>query len=471
MKTLYLSAQIRSIEPQYTGLMEKAGLAAAELAKNLAGNLPLLILAGPGNNGGDAFVAARYLKTWGLALDVLFTGDAAKLPPDAKAAYDAWSGKVLTEIPDKKYDLIVDGLFGIGLTRDLNVAYLELVNNINAMKLPVLALDVPSGLCADTGRILGAAIKATHTITFIGLKPGLFTLDGVDVAGEVHLADLGIPPSPSAGHLVDYLPYPLPARKNNSHKGSYGSVAVVGGSQGMVGAALLTAKSALLAGSGRVYCHLLATDAPLLDIDTPELMLRSVENIATDVNTLVIGMGMGHSAEAAKIISSCLQQHCPLVLDADALHLIASNDNIASTLKQRGNAVLTPHPGEAAALLHCDTTTIQADRIQSALNIAARYNAVTVLKGAGSIIATPGSLTNRARWFINHSGNPGLAAAGMGDVLAGIVGALLAQGLNTEQAALSGVYLHGLAADRLGIKVGLTASEVALEVRNILNSK
>ncbi len=464
MSPLYTTVQIRTIEQRHTGLMEKAGLAAAELAKNLVGNQPLLILAGPGNNGGDAFVAARYLKQRGLALDVLFTGDAAKLPPDAKAAYDAWNGKILTETPDKKYGLIVDGLFGIGLTRDLDADYQSLVQKINAMKSPVLALDVPSGLCADTGRILGAAIKATHTLTFIGLKPGLFTLDGVDVSGKVHLEDLGIAPSPSAGNLIDRLPYPLAARKNNSHKGSYGSVAVIGGATSMVGAAFLAAKAALLAGSGRVYCHLLAHDAPLLDLDMPEIMLRSakIEAIAQDVNALVVGIGMGRSAQAVELLKNCLKHPAPLVLDADALHLLTSG--LETTLKQRGNAILTPHPAEAAALLQCDTATIQADRIQAALNIANRYNAVTILKGAGSIIATPDG-----RWFINASGNPGLAAAGMGDVLAGIIGALLAQGLNTEQTALSGVYLHGLAADRLGIKIGLTASEVALEVRHLLN--
>lgn len=463
MKPLYNVTAIRQTEQQYTGLMEKAGLAAAELAKNLAGNQPLLILAGPGNNGGDAFVAARYLKSWGLALDVLFTGDVAKLPPDAKAAYDTWNGKVLTEIPDKKYGLIVDGLFGIGLSRDIDAIYQTLVHKINGMETPVLALDVPSGLCADTGRILGAAIKATHTLTFIGLKPGLFTLDGVDVAGEVHLADLGIPPSPSAGNLVDHLPYPLPARKNNSHKGSYGSVAVIGGAASMVGAAFLAAKSALLAGSGRVYCHLLAEDAPLLDLDMPEIMLRpaNIGAIAKDVNALIIGMGMGRSAQAAELLKNCLNHSAPLVLDADALHLLDE-----TALQKRGNAILTPHPAEAAALLRCDTTTIQTDRIQAAIKIASRYNAVTVLKGAGSVIAT-----SDGRWFVNASGNPGLAAAGMGDVLAGIIGALLAQGLSTEQGALSGVYMHGLAADRLGIKVGLTASEVALEVRKLLNSK
>jgi hydroxyethylthiazole kinase-like uncharacterized protein yjeF len=407
--------------------------------------MPVLILAGPGNNGGDALIAARYLKQWGLAPDVVCSSDN--------------SGDLLKEIPNKKYGLIIDGLFGIGLTRKLDAAYLALIEKINTMDTPVLSLDLPSGLCADTGQIFGIAIKATHTITFIGLKPGLFTLDGVDVAGKVHLADLGVSPSSSAGHLIDSLPYPLPVRKNNSHKGNYGNVAVVGGAQSMVGAALLAAKAALLAGSGRVYCHLLAADAPLLDIDMPELMLRSTETIAADVNALVVGMGMGSSAQAVEVLSSCLKHCAPLVLDADALHLLD-----AEMLQKRGNAILTPHPLEAAALLQCDTTTIQADRIQAALNIAKRYNAVTVLKGAGSIIATPDS-----RWFINASGNPGLAAAGMGDVLAGIIGALLGQGLNPEQAALSGVYLHGLAADRLGIKVGLTASEVALEVRFLLN--
>lgn len=482
---LYRTSQIRLIEQQYNAenLMEKAGLAVAELASELASaqetTASILILAGPGNNGGDAFVAARHLQARWHKISLVFTGDVTKLPADARAAHDQWlacGGHILRDIPaNTQFSLIIDGLFGIGLTRPLQEPYTALINSINHLPAPTLAIDIPSGLCADTGRVLGAAVNADHTITFIGLKPGLFTLDGPDHAGKVHCMDLGIPSAPieGSGWLVSLPPCHLPSRKRNSHKGSFGSVAVMGGAAGMVGAALLASRAALLCGSGRVYCHLLAAGAPLLDMAYPELMLRSADAaLASPQSNLftcvVAGPGMGRSAQAAASLASVLQHPAPLVLDADALHLLATDPALASTLKQRGNAILTPHPGEAAALLHCDTATVQADRIASAQRIAQRYNTTVVLKGAGSVIAMP-----NGDWYINASGNPGLSSAGMGDVLTGIIAALIAQGMEITPSTLLAVYLHGLAADALveqGIgPVGLTATEIAEETRNLIN--
>lgn len=482
LPALYRTEQIRAIERQHgtEGLMERAGLAVAELTAKLLKqhHTDILILAGPGNNGGDALVAARHLKDR-FTIHVLFTGTADNLPPDARAAYDAWiagGGKVLHEIPqDPVFDLVIDGLFGIGLTRELDARYTELIAAINSLPAAKLAIDIPSGLCADTGRLFGIAIKADQTITFIARKPGLYTLDGPDHAGQVHVADLGVVPSPETpcGWLVDTTPVGLPRRKRNSHKGSFGSVGVIGGSNGMVGAALLAGRAALLAGSGRVYCYLLAADAPSVDTDSPELMLRRDEKPAENLHCIVVGPGMGLGLQALGQLRGALATTTALVLDADALHLLAADQQLRDVLKHRSNeirAVLTPHPGEAAALLDCDTALIQADRIASALRIADLYQAVVVLKGAGSIVATPGG-----NWFVNSSGNPGLSAAGMGDVLAGIIAAFIAQGLNPEQAVLLGVYLHGKAADEMvadGIgPVGLKASEIALEVRNLLNNQ
>lgn len=478
---LYRTPHIRLIEQQHSAenLMEKAGLAVAELASELASaqetTAGILILAGPGNNGGDAFVAARYLQARWHKISLVFTGDVTTLPVDARAAHDRWlacGGHILRDIPaNTQFSLIIDGLFGIGLTRPLEAPYTALINTINQLPAPTLAIDIPSGLCADTGRVLGTAVNANHTITFIGLKPGLFTLDGPDHAGKVHCVDLGIPSTPieGSGWLVNTPPCHLPSRKRNSHKGSFGSVAVMGGAAGMVGAALLASRAALLCGSGRVYCHLLAADAPLLDMAYPELMLRSADAaLASSLECLVTGPGMGRSPQATASLASVLHHISPIVLDADALHLLATDPALASALKQRGNAILTPHPGEAAALLNCDTATVQADRIASAQRIAQQYNAIVVLKGAGSIIATPDG-----RWYINTSGNPGLSSAGMGDVLTGIIAALIAQGLDAEQSTLLGAYLHGLAADTLveqGIgPVGLTATEIAEETRNLIN--
>lgn len=493
MTPLYSVAQIRAIEQAHgtAGLMEKAGLAVATLAKELLDDesSAILIVAGPGNNGGDAFVAARHLKAWWHKVDVVFTGARGKLPPDAAAAHDAWlaaGGSVLACIPQEKHDLVIDGLFGIGLSKPLQNEYADLVRQINALSLPVLAIDIPSGLCADSGRILGEAVRAAHTLTFLGLKPGLFTLDGPDCAGFVHVSDLGVTvdsPSPLAGEswgegeaasgwLVDAPPVLPEPRSRNSHKGSYGSVGVLGGDTSMVGAALLAARAALLIGAGRVYCGLLTENAPAVDPVQPELMLRDSDALLDldRLTALAAGPGLGRSIHAATVLRRALQYPAPLLLDADALHLLAENAELRQALaaRQPGSTLLTPHPGEAAALLACGTGAVQADRIAAALRIAREYRAIALLKGAGTVTATPDG-----RWFVNASGNPGMSSAGMGDTLAGIVVGLAAQGMALEQAALLGAYLHGAAADALVAKgtgpLGLSASEVALAARTLLN--
>ncbi len=483
MNPLFTTARIRAIEQSHSteGLMEKAGLAAATLAKELAiDGLPILILAGPGNNGGDALVAARLLKLDWFDIDVVFTGAAEKLPQDAHAAHAAWldaGGETRSDIPaGRKYGLIIDGLFGIGLKRDLDPRHATLVDTVNRMDVSVLALDIPSGLCADSGRVLGNAIIADHTLTFLGLKPGLCTLDGPDHAGMVHSTDLGVPvlsdpDQPDQGWLVNTAPaLPLP-RLRNSHKGSFGSLGILGGTDAMVGAALLAGRAALLTGAGRVYCGLLADNAPSVDAGQPELMLRTIDSLLNldHLTAFVVGPGMGRDERAASTLRRAILQPLPMVLDADALHLMAQYEEIRQLWCSRTQPhIITPHPGEAAAMLGCSIADIQSDRVASALGLAITFNTIAVLKGCGSVIATPDG-----RWFINASGNAGLSSAGMGDVLAGIIGALLAQGMDALDATLLGVYLHGAAADALvadGIgPVGLTASEVALESRNLLN--
>lgn len=478
---LLRTSEIRAIEQAHgtAGLMEKAGLAVATLAKELLPDeaYSILVVAGPGNNGGDALVAARHLKSWWLHVDVVFTGDPDRMPPDAAAAYRAWldaGGELLSTLPEKSYDLIIDGLFGIGLAKPLHGNYPDLVRQINAMEAPVLAIDIPSGLCANTGRVLGEAVIADHTLTFLGLKPGLFTLDGVDCAGIVHFSDLGVDTGAVAhpqGWLLNEIPA-LPApRLRNSHKGSNGSIGVLGGDTAMVGATLLAARAALLIGAGRVYAGLLADDAPAVDPVQPELMLRDGKSLL-DLNhltALVAGPGLGRSGHAEAVLHRALRYPAPLVLDADALVLLAENTELRQALAAREHTtLLTPHPGEAAALLACSVAEVQADRIASALRISEKYWAIVLLKGAGTVIAMPDG-----QWFINASGNPGLAAAGMGDTLAGIIGGLAAQGMELDQATMLGTYLHGAAADAMvaeGIGPhGLTASEVALAARELIN--
>jgi hydroxyethylthiazole kinase-like uncharacterized protein yjeF len=475
-----LAEQATAAPPDTPSLMERAGLAAAGLAQRLLGNgTSVLVLAGPGNNGGDALVAARHLKRMWFKVTVVFTGDPEKLPPDAAKALQAWleaGGELLAEIPaGGKWDLVVDGLFGIGLARELDDRSLELVNRVNRMNLPVLALDIPSGLDSDSGRPLGAAVRAAHTLTFIGLKPGLLTADGPDYCGKIHLDLLGIPREllPEArGQLLarDELAAFLKPRPLNCHKGMLGSVGILGGAPGMAGAALLAGRAALKLGAGRVYLGLLAEPALAADLQQPELMLRPPEQLfGAELSCLVAGPGLGQSEEALHWLERALYVKPSLVLDADALNLIAAHDSLRELLsKRKGSAVLTPHPAEAARLLGTTAADIQRDRVSAALALTARFGSPVVLKGTGSVCALPDG-----GWFINPTGNPGLSSAGTGDVLAGIVGALAAQGVPPEQALLLAVHLHGAAADELVAEdtgpIGLTASEVTDKARELLN--
>ncbi len=486
---VYRTAEIRTLESKALaglkppGLMERAGLAAAEIARKITvSGGRVLIAAGPGNNGGDAFVVARHLKSWWFKVSLVFAGDAAKLSADAKAAFTAWrdcGGDSLKNIPaNQEWDLVVDGLFGIGLQRTLSGAHAELVKSINRLGATVLALDVPSGLDSDTGQVLGRAVRADHTATFIALKSGLFTMDGPDHSGEIHLCALDLDAvalHQAHGAVVgrEILASVLPTRRANTHKGDYGSVGIIGGTHGMVGAALLAGRAALNLGAGRVYVGLLAADSLGVDSQQPELMLRAAYEILKlgHLNCLAVGPGLGQSPDAHQLLASALQAELPLVLDADALNLIAVDANLQQTVGKRAAAtLLTPHPAEAGRLLACDTAAVQADRVAAATNLAARFRSFVVLKGAGSICALPDG-----KWFINTSGNPGMASAGMGDVLTGGIAALLAQGADAKHALLAGVHLHGAAADTLvaagtGL-IGITASEVIVAARTLLNSQ
>ncbi|HET9404333.1 MAG TPA: NAD(P)H-hydrate dehydratase [Burkholderiales bacterium] len=487
---IYPTAGIRAIEAAAVAgknppkLMERAGLAAAEIARDISGGTgkPVLVLAGPGNNGGDAFVVARHLKKWFFKVTVAYAGDEKKLTADARAALAAWrkAGGTLSPAPPaaRQWGLVVDGIFGIGLERDVSGRYAEWVASINGLGAPILALDVPSGLHSDTGRVMGCAVRATHTATFIALKAGLLTLDGPDHCGEIHLRTLDLDAqslSPASGFLAgrEVLAGVLKPRPLNSHKGDYGSVGVIGGDHGMVGAALLAGRAALKLGAGRVYLGLLAGDAPLLDAGQPELMLRSADEVLkfNHLSALAIGPGLGQMPDAAFYLGWALESSLPLVLDADALNLIAFDRHLAGLLNSRqGPSLLTPHPAEAARLLGTGTREVQNDRVAAALALAKRLSSLVVLKGAGSVCAAPDG-----SWHINTSGNPGMASAGMGDVLTGMVAALLSQGAEPKTALLAAVYLHGAAADRAVVNgtgpIGLTATETIETARGLLNQR
>ncbi|HUX31990.1 MAG TPA: NAD(P)H-hydrate dehydratase [Thiobacillus sp.] len=453
---LFTAAAMREIDRQWAArhpaasLMARAGADAAELAGTLASEsgAPVLVLAGPGNNGGDALVAARRLTAQGFRVDVVSRADPARLPPDAARAWAGWrenGGTILADIPPlRRYSLVIDGLFGLGLQRDIGGEDAHWIEQANEMDCPKLALDVPSGLDSDSGRIRGIALRADHTLTFIGLKPGLFTADGPDYAGQLHLDLLGIDPAdlPAApGIALTQLEsrHRLPARVQNSHKGLFGHVGIVGGSHGMVGACLLAGRAALRQGAGSVTLGAL-DERVVVDYGEPRLMFAVPENlVGRHPGVLAVGPGLGQGARAHALLEAALTAPCPLVLDADALNLLAGSPALANRAARRSHpTLLTPHPGEAARLLGVSGTDIQANRIEAAQRLSAQYHAHVALKGAGTVIAHPDG-----RYAINTSGGPWLAQAGSGDRLTGMVAALLGQGMAAGDALEAAVWLHG----------------------------
>jgi len=489
---VYSTAAIRAIEAAAlrdgAPLMARAGSAAALLARELIGERPegsarcVLLVAGPGNNGGDAFEAAARLKQDGLTVAMVFAGEKSKLPADALRAHEKWEaagGSISNSIPaapESQWDLIIDGLFGIGLARPLAGIHAALVERINALAasgVPVLALDIPSGIHSDTGAVMGIAVHASHTLTFIARKPGLLTLDGPDHCGRLHCNELGIDAAALRAAdgfvLSDAVLSAVPRRACNFHKGMAGEVGVIGGTDGMVGAALLSGRAALHSGAGKVFIGLLADPALAVDLQQPELMMRTPEQAMAASSVVLVGPGMGTGGHAAAILRKALVAGKPLVLDADALNLIGADTTLAAITAERTAATLmTPHPAEAARLLAITTADVQRDRIAAATLLAKRYGSIVVLKGNGSLIAD-----RHGGWWINPTGNPGMASAGMGDVLGGLLASLIAQRVEPLAATQLATWLHGAAGDDLAAAghgpIGITASDVIRQIRIKLN--
>lgn len=453
---LFTAEALRMIDRQWArarpgiSLMERAGAAAADLASRLARDSgePVLVLAGPGNNGGDALVVARLLAAQGFRMAVVSRADPARLPTDAANAWAAWresGGTVLTDIPSaQRFSLIVDGLFGVGLQRDVGgeeTRWIELANQIDC---PRLALDVPSGLDSDRGCVRGCALRADHTLTFLGLKPGLLTGDGPDHAGTLHLDTLGVDAAslPAAsGIALTQLErrHRLPPRARNSHKGQFGHVGLIGGGPGMVGACLIAGRAALSQGAGSVTLGVL-DERIAVDYGEPRMMFAVPEDLVNArLSVLAIGPGLGQTTRAHALLEAALAAPCPLVLDADALNLLAADAALAGRAAQRAApTLLTPHPGEASRLLGVSSGVVQTDRIAAAQRLGAQFRAHVVLKGAGSVIAHPDG-----RYALNTTGGPWLAQAGSGDRLTGMVAALLGQGMDAGSALEAAVWLHG----------------------------
>lgn len=495
---LFDAAATRRIEhraastlPPHT-LMQRAGLAIARLALAIAPHAQYIWIAcGPGNNGGDGFEAATHLHQWGKRVVVTWTGVGQHgLPSDAKVAHQRAVAAGVTFIgePPSGFDLCIDALLGIGghldSAREGSARMLQWLQVMAESAAPCLAVDLPSGLDADTGTsgaiYSGADSSYIHwpgerfTLSLLTLKPGLFTCDGRDNAGEVWFDDLDVDKTvtePPSATLLGADGCILPQRLHSAHKGSFGDVAILGGestpSRHMTGAALLAASAALHAGAGRVFVALLGDSAVTINPLQTELMFRSPD--ALDLRTQVVVCGCGGGEAVKTVLPKVLSVATTLVLDADALNAIANDTQLQSLLKARAPrdkhrfaTVLTPHPLEAARLLRTTTGLVQRDRLQSAEKLAEMYQAVVVLKGSGTVIAAPGQ-TSR----INSSGNALLATAGTGDVLAGLIGAKLANGLTAFDAAASAVFEHGRVADqwlRSRPAEALTASALAASI-------
>ena len=489
---LYTAAQIRDIELSYAQksehgtypLMEKAGASVYHLIKS---HWPearrILILTGNGNNGGDGYIVARLAALDRLKVSLCNFCAPEKLKGDAKVAFDKLPKSGLSllawqDIELAKYDLIVDAMLGTGIKGTLRAPFDRVIKSINQVDIPVIAVDIPSGLEADTGNVSSDAVQATMTITFIGHKRGLYTGEAANYRGAVKLADLDIPESCYQSHEFNVVAenwksvsHNIKPRNLASHKGNYGRCLMIGGANGMVGAAILASTAAARCGSGLTSAWL-ENGAESLVGYTPEVMAvnRSAnevnDNQIEGVNSLVVGPGLGKSDWGtdwmAFIANSQTAKMINKVFDADALNWLALNPN------QDPMRILTPHPGEAARLLGISTQEVNQNRFEAAQNIAAKYAGICVLKGAGTIICDASGML-----IVCPVGNPGMASGGMGDVLSGIIGAFVAQGFSLLQAAILGVCVHGEAADRVAgprhLYRGMLASDLISQLPQLVN--
>jgi NAD(P)H-hydrate epimerase len=475
-------------------LMERAGRAAAAAARGLLRGRrgPVLIVCGRGNNGGDGFVVARLLRRPGRRVETWCVGDVGGGTGDAARMLRRWQrsgGRIhrLTAPPDldafaarcRSAALVVDALFGTGLSAPVTGLAAEVVHAINRAGVPVLALDVPSGLSADTGRPLGVAVRATATVTFGLAKIGLCVPPGCEHAGRLSIADIGLTEVAALGAPpVEWLEASavgrlLPRRARDAHKGAFGHVLVVAGSRGKLGAALLAAEGAARAGAGLTTLAVPASLQPLVEGRVREVMTAAlaedgaglVEAPAgpelTDLvrgrAAVVCGPGLGTGEGPRAVVGALLGMvSVPMVLDADGLNAVAGTGALRG---RRAPTVVTPHPGEMARLLAASVEDVQRDRVRAARDFAAATGVVVVLKGAGTVVAAPDG-----RCALSTSGNPGLASGGSGDVLAGVIGGLLAQGLTPFEAATFGAFVHGRAADAIAVRQG----EAGLLARDLL---
>ena len=487
-KRIYSPASVREMDrlaieeygiPGYV-LMTRAGESAfSDIAARFPGARRWLVLCGAGNNAGDGYVVARCAREAGLDVTVVALVAPEQLAGDAARAwqdYSAAGGAADTLAADtlQQTDLVIDALLGTGIDRTVSGRFAEVIEAVNAAALPVAALDVPSGLNAETGQVMGIAIRADLTLTFVGDKQGFYLAVGPDHVGELRCNDLDIPPEAVAGvpaallrYAADDLSADLPPRRSTDHKGRFGHVVVIGGNRGMGGAARLAGEAALRTGAGLVSAAVHPDVAVITGAGRPELMVRAAANVAdlepllNRATVIALGPGLGQDEWARALWQRGLDTGHRKVLDADALNLLAREPH------RRDDWVLTPHPGEAAALLGTETPAVQADRLGALRALNERFGGVTVLKGHGTLIGTAGQLP-----LLVDAGNPGMATAGMGDVLTGVVAGLLAQlAAEPVRTAAAAAFAHGAAGDhaaRAGQR-GTLAGDLFPALRSILN--
>ena len=470
-------------------LMRSAGEAAfAHLRRLWPAASRFAVLCGTGNNGGDGWVVARLIHEAGLKCDAYLLGDQGRVRGPAREAFEAWQAATGLEPRDAEtfcdqdasacsYEVLIDALVGIGFKGGARESFDRLVEGVNLLRRPVLSLDVPSGLDTDTGAMISSVISATVTLTFIALKPGLLTGRARNIVGDLLLEPLGTVPvlleqvEPTAICLPSSLPDSLAQlRARAAHKGDCGHVLVVGGNTGMGGAAILAAGAALRGGAGLVTLatraqHVVASlvrhpEVMAIDIDSTDLLPSLCER----ASAIVVGPGLGQDAWALACMRFVLESDIPAVFDADAINLLAGQNGFTDTQRLR---ILTPHPGEAARLAGCSVAMIESDRVGWAARLAQNWASAVVLKGAGSVVDS-GEAGRVPRICV--SGNPGMATGGMGDVLAGLLGALLAQGYSLSDVVEGGVYAHAAAADIAWEEhgIGLTAGDVLSHLGRVL---
>ncbi len=492
-KQLYAAEQVRAIDRYAIDrlgvpgivLMKRAAQALLSRAQQCWPDVErLVVFCGGGNNGGDGYLFAGLAKARQLNVVLVAGSDPERLRGDARLAMDFAVQSGVTIVPAAnrpeltESDLVVDALLGTGLQDEVRADTAQLIRAINESPAAVLAADIPSGLNSDTGQIMGLAVQAEQTVTFVGLKAGLLTGAGRACCGEIVFAGLGIDAAayqqPARARLLDWpeLQASLPRRAADAHKGRHGHVLIIGGDSGLGGAVLMAGRAAMRCGAGLVSIATRAEHVSACLATQPELMVRAVDGmndlqpLLQSASCIVIGPGLGQSSWGEQLLYCVLREagDRPLVVDADALNLLAAR-RWTDRLGQL-NAVCTPHPGEAARLLNTRTNTIQYDRFAAVAELATKLSACVLLKGSGTLIAGAGETT------LCPYGNPGMASGGMGDVLSGVIAALCAQGLTVQQAAQVGACAHAIAADRLAAEfgpLGMAATDLIAVIRGLLN--